>query len=375
MQTGFDYQKARKFMEEADLRCLMATSHDNVFYTSGADLMSIDMLKRLTVIILPREGDAVFAVHANEAALSRKGTWITDLRVYQGGEWEPLKPVGFVANILKQKALEHARVGIEMQEIPALYLEHLRTLLPAVEFVDAKPLFDRLRAVKTDAELRLLSTANMATAKAIAVAFEMARPGDSEREIAQNVIRLAYAYGADQVGFITLSAGENIFETHHVPSEYSIKPGDLVHVDFGCFFAGYMSDISRTAVVGPPDERQQRIYQVAVGAERATAQAMRAGAKIIEVHQAAKNFYESQGFSYDRAFIGHGLGIGCHEFPFLGATHGDWVLEPGMLFQVEPRVSLDEVTVHTEDSFIIVEGDQAKNVSEYRDVADMQVIR
>ncbi len=362
-------------MEEAGLKCLMATSHDNVFYTSGADLMSINMLKRLTVIFVPLEGDAVFAVHANEAALSRRGTWIEDLRVYQGGEWEPLEPVGFMAEVLEEKRLNTGRVGIEMQDVSALYLEHLRSLLPAVEFVDAKPLFDRLRAVKIDSELSLLSEANMATAKAITVAFEMARPGDSEREIAQNLMRLVYQYGADQVGFITLSAGENIFETHHVPSDYRIKAGDLVHVDFGGFFAGYMSDISRTAVVGPPDERQQRLYQVAVGVERATAQAMRAGAKIIEVHQAAKNFYESQGFSYDRAFIGHGLGIGCHEFPFLGATHGDWVLEPGMFFQVEPRVSLDEITVHTEDSFIIVEGDQAKNVSEDRDVAEMQVIR
>jgi Xaa-Pro aminopeptidase len=375
MKTGFDYEKARKFMEEADLQCLMATSHDNVLYTSGADLMAINMLKRLTVIFLPLEGEAVFAVHANEAALSRRGTWIKDLRVYQGGEWEPLTPVGFMAEVLQEKKLHNARLGIEMQEIPALYLEHLRRLLPAAEFVDAKPLFDRLRAVKTDWELKLLSEANMATAKAITAAFEMARPGDSERQIAQNLIRLAYEYGADQVGFITLSAGENIFETHHVPADYPIKPGDLVHVDFGCFFAGYMSDISRTAVVGPPDARQQRLYQVAVGAERAIAQAMRAGAKVIEVHQAAKDFYESQGFSYNQAFIGHGLGIGCHEFPFLGATHGDWVLEPGMFFQVEPRVRHDAITIHTEDSFIIVEGDQAKNVSEYRDIADMQVIR
>jgi len=126
--------------------------------------------------------------------------------------------------------------------------------------------------------------------------------------------------------------------------------------------------------VGEPDETQLRAYDVAVRAENATADAMVPGAKVMDVHNAVKGFYESEGLKYGRAFIGHGLGIGCHELPFLGPSHGEWVLEPGMFFQVEPSATMGRARVHTEDSFVVGE-DGAKNVSEYRDITDLQIIR
>jgi len=174
MKTGFDVAKTRKLMEEMGLDCAVATSHDNVFYSSGADIMTISMLKRLAAIFLPFDGEPVFGVHANEEVTARQSTWIKDLRVYKGGEWEPLKPIKFVADILKEKGLGDGRIGIEMLDMPALCFEYLRELLPSAEFLDCQPIFDRIRAVKSPEELKLLSEANMATAKAITVAFEMA---------------------------------------------------------------------------------------------------------------------------------------------------------------------------------------------------------
>jgi len=374
MRTGFDLNKARRLIKEEGLECIIATSHDNVLYSSGADLMAINMLNRLTAIILPLDSDPVFGVHVNEELLSSNSTWIRDLRIYEGGEWEPLKPLKFIGDVLKERNLTRARIGVEMFNMPSIYLAHLKEMLPLIEFVDCQNIFDRMRAVKSREELELLSEANLVTAKAINFAFEMARPRDTERKIAENLIRIAYEHGADQIGFITLGAGDNIFEIHHIPGSYEIKKGDLVHVDFACFFQGYMSDISRTAVVGEPDETQSKIYDTAVRAERAVADAMKEGVKIIDVHKAAKRFYESEGFTYNREFIGHSMGIGCHELPFLGPAHGDWVLESGMFFQIEPRVTLGPVTVHTEDSFII-SGGEAKNASEYRDVSKLQIIK
>ena len=374
MKTGFDLGKARRLMEELGLDVVVATSHDNVYYATHSEIMTISMLKRLAAAFLPLEGEPVFGVHANEEVTARETTWIEDLRVYEGGEWEPLKPIGFVAEVLKKMGLEDARVGFELLDVPGLCLDYLRELLPTAELVDCQPVFDKLRSVKSKEELRLLSEANMATAKAITVAFEMARPGDTEKEIARDMMDLTIEYGADSVAFMTFGAGRNVFETHHIPGDYKIKEGDLLHVDFGAFFDGYYSDISRMAVVGAPDADQTRAYEVAVGAEWAAAQAMTPGAAVIDVHNAVKDFYESRGHGYDRAFIGHGLGIGCHEYPFLGPSHGDWVLEPGMFFQVEPSLTIGKARVHTEDSFVITE-DGAENVSLYRDVSELQRIR
>jgi len=375
MKTGFDLTKSKELMKKIGVDCIIANSQDNVYYSSGAPISTITDLKRLAAIFIPLESEPVFGVHRNEQVTARQSTWIKDLRVYEGGEWEPLKAIKFVADVLKEKGLENKTIGIELLDMPALWADYLRRLLPLAKFIDAASIFDKMRSVKSAGELKLLSDANMATAKAITVAFEMAEPGYTEREMAHNMISLTLKYGADTVAFCLLGAGRNIFETHHVPDEYRIKKGDMIHVDFGMVWKGYMSDISRMAVVGEPDEDQLRAYELAVGAEHATAEAMVTGGKIINVHNAVKRFYESKGYEYSRAFIGHSIGIGCHELPFLGSVNGDWVLEPGMFFQVEPGMSIGDAKVHTEDSFIVTKRGPAKNVSEYRDITNLQVIK
>jgi len=281
----------------------------------------------------------------------------------------------FLAGVIKERGLAGKRIGLELMEMPGLWLDHLRKLLPGTEFVDGKPVLDVLKSIKSPEEIKHLSAANMATAKAITVAFEMARPGDTERDVALNMIDLTLEYGGDTVAFMCFGAGPNIFETHPVPGDYRLKKGDLVHTDFGCFFDGYCSDISRMAAVGEPNETQLKAYGIAVEAEQATAEAMQAGAKVIDVHNTVKEFYNSNGYEYNRAFIGHGIGIGVHEWPFLGPAHGDWVLKPGMFFQVEPSMLLDDVKIHTEDSFVVKPKGPAENVSLYRDVTELQVIR
>ena len=374
MITGFKLDKAREHMETHNLDCIIATSHDNVYYSSHSEIMTITTLKRLAAVFIPLDGDPVFGVHANERVTAEKTTWIKDLRVYEGGEWEPLKPIDFVADTIKELGCAGARIGVETLDIPGLCYDYMRKLLPEAKFTDCQPIFDKMRAIKSPEEIQHLSNINMATAKAITVAFEMAKPGDTEKEIAKNMIQLTLGYGADTVAFMTMGAGPNIWEVHHIPGEYKLQEGDLIHVDFGCVFDGYLSDISRMAVVKHADDTQLEAYRIAVEAEEATRKALNPGTKVIDVHNAVKEYYESQGHSYNRAFIGHGLGIGCHEYPFLGPSHGDWVLEEGMFFQVEPSLALDHVRVHTEDSFVVTRGG-GKNVSLYRDISELQVIR
>jgi len=374
MITGFKLDKAREHMKKQGLDCIIATSHDNVYYSSHSEIMTITMLKRLAAVFIPLDGEPVFGVHANEKVTAEETTWIKDLRVYEGGEWEPLKPIDFVAETIKEMGYAESRIGVETLDIPGMCMDHLRNQLPEAKITDCQPVFDKMRAVKSPEELRHMSRINMATAKAITVAFEIAKPGDSEKEIARNMINLTLSYGADTVAFMTMGAGPNIWETHHIPGDYKIKEGDLIHVDFGCLFDGYLSDISRMAVVKQPSESQLKAYKMAVDAERVTGAALSPGLPVSTVHNTVKEFYESNGYPYNRAFIGHGLGIGCHEYPFLGPSHGDWFLEEGMFFQIEPSVILGDSRMHTEDSFIVRKGG-GENVSEYRDVSELQVIR
>jgi Xaa-Pro aminopeptidase len=374
MITGFNLKRARDLMAKHNFDCIVATSHDNVYYSSYSEIMTINMLKRLAAVFIPLNREPVFGVHANEKVTAEETTWIKDIRVYEGGEWEPLKPIKFVADTLKELGLEDAKIGVETLDIPGLCFDYLRRLLPEAVLIDCQPIFDQMRMVKSPDELRHLSRINMATAKAITVAFEMASPGDTEKEIARNMINLALGYGADTVAFMTMGAGPHIWEIHHIPGQYKIQSGDLVHVDFGCIFDGYLSDISRMAVVNKADNTQLEAYMFAIKVERVVEELLIPGVKVMDVHNSVKGFYEKNGHYYNRAFIGHSLGIGCHEYPFLGPSHGDWVLEKGMFFQVEPSIAIGNARIHTEDSYII-QGTSSKNVSEYRDLTNLQIIK
>jgi len=148
MKTGFVLEKALELIEGMGLDCTVATSHDNVYYTTGSEIMTITMLKRLAAAFFPVDGEPTFGIHANEQVTAEKTTWIKDLRVYTGGEWEPLKAIDFVASVLKEKGLEKGRIGMEFIDMPVLCMDHLRKALPKAEIVDCQPLFDELRAVK-----------------------------------------------------------------------------------------------------------------------------------------------------------------------------------------------------------------------------------
>lgn len=367
-----DAGRCRTLMEQRNLDCMVATSRDNVYYCSDSD---IGVPLRLAPVFLFRDGDPVFGVHANAEVKARRTTWINDIRIYQGGEWIPLAVWDFIAAVLTEKGLETARIGLELLDVPGLAYDHIRTRLPRAEFVDCDTLFSVLRSVKSEDELQWLSKVNLLTAKAITIAFEMARPGDTEQKIARTMRCLLLEYGADRIAFLNLGAGVNTLEHHHVPAAYKLQKGDMVHVDFGGCWNGYMSDISRMAVVGEPTRKQLKAHRIIVNAMEDTVEALRSGLTVLDVHNAAKASYEKQGFRYPRVFIGHSLGIGAHETPLLGEAHGEWRVKPGMFFQVEPDFKEWGFRVHTEDSFIVRTQTPAEVVSEYKTVKNPQIIK
>jgi Xaa-Pro aminopeptidase len=373
-----DLKKVRRRMQEKGIDCMIATSRENVFYSSG---VWAGIPLRLVPVIIPLDKDPVILVHpsgsgAGEDITVRKTTWIKDVRTYQGGEWAPLLVWDAIKNVLIEKDLKKSTIGLEIFDIAGASYEYIQKQLPSAKFIGCELIFDELRSIKSEEELRLLTNANMSTAKALSHAFEMTSSGSTEIQMARNIMELILNYGANRINFLTLAAGSNIMEPHHTPSDYKIKEGDMVHVDVGGIWNGYGSDISRMAVVGKPTVEQNKAYEVIIKQMWDTAEAMQNGVTVLDVHKVAKRSYESQGFEYPRFFIGHSTGLRGHEHPFIGSFHGQWILKPNMFFQLEPsHVASEKIRVHYEDSFVIQEKGLAKNVSEYRNSWDLPIIK
>ncbi|HUL02890.1 MAG TPA: M24 family metallopeptidase, partial [Gemmatimonadales bacterium] len=118
-------------------------------------------------------------------------------------------------------------------------------------------------------------------------------------------------------------------------SDAALKPGDLIRFDLGCVYQGYRSDISRTAVLGTPTEKQLRYYNAARDGEKAAIAAMKPGVAVNQIFETAMRVTRANGMPhYERHHVGHGIGLEPYDPPTINAAAA-MPLEPGMVFCVE----------------------------------------
>ena len=223
-----------------------------------------------------------------------------------------------------------------------------------------RPLGDRLnrlRIVKTQAELALLKKAQTIGDQAFTYVLGEIRPGITELEIAAKLDYFMKSRGALGNSFDTIVAsGVNSAMPHAIPSEKKIESGDFVTMDFGCIYEGYCSDMTRTIVVGKAGKRQREIYDIVLQAQRAALDVIKAGMTGIQVDRAARDIIAEAGYgAYFRHALGHSVGLFIHEEPRL-SPKGKEVLREDVVVTVEPGIYLPGFGgVRIEDLVVITE--------------------
>jgi Xaa-Pro dipeptidase len=130
-----------------------------------------------------------------------------------------------------------------------------------------------------------------------------------------------------------------------------------LRVDVGGIFQGYQSDVARTAAIGRANEEQRSIYRRLREAERETIAAARPGVRACDLYATGKRALQQRGLSITSQAIGHGLGIGLHEFPVLQANENAEI-KPGMVLNIEPAVKDSQgFLYHIEDLFVVTAGE------------------
>ena len=164
----------------------------------------------------------------------------------------------------------------------------------------------------------------------------------SEKEIANELVIQLLRAGSDPgLPFEPIVAlGENSANPHAVPSDRALHRGDLLLVDWGASYRGYLSDITRTFTFGDVSSELINAGRIVVQANQAASAYGRAGVSAGEVDRAAREVIEAAGFG--EAFFhrtGHGLGLEAHEEPYIYAEN-KLILTPGMTFTIEPGIYL-----------------------------------
>ena len=224
-----------------------------------------------------------------------------------------------------------------------MYAEALLLLQEAVKprkSVAAGLLVDTLRICKTETEIEALARSAAQADRALKVGADACRPGVTEREVANKIATYFLQDGAEAVDFTIVASGPNGAFPHHHPGDRCLQTGDTVVIDIGATLNSYKSDVSRMVHLGEPPAEVYAIYQAVLKANQCAHEAAIAGVHARAVDHAARNSLERAGYaSYFIHRTGHGLGLEIHEPPWITAV-SDTLLEPGMVFSIEPGVYL-----------------------------------
>ena len=348
---------------------LAETGADGLLLSHGADLPWLTgyramPLERLTMLVLPREGEAVLLVPELEAPRVPALPAEVSVRPWSDGE----EPLDLVAGLLGGTV---SRLGVSDRAWAATVLG-LQERLPGAALFAASKVTSVLRAVKDEAEVAVLRMAS-AAADRVAAALqggEIRLSGRSEREVSAELSARLLAEGHRKVNFAIVGSGPNGASPHHEAGDRVIGRGDVVVCDFGGEFAlpgedvGYCSDITRTVAVGDPGGEVRECYEVLRAAQAAGVAAARQGAAAEDVDGAARSIIAEAGFG-DR-FVhrtGHGIGLEEHEDPYLVEGNTE-PLRPGHAFSVEPGIYLPGRFGMRLEDILVVEDESAEVLNE-----------
>jgi Xaa-Pro dipeptidase len=324
-------ERVRAWMESEDATAAYVSDPVSIGYLSG---FSSEPHERLLALVV-REGAAVLIVPGLEQESAAGAARGVEVRAWQDGS-DPWREVSAALDGTVKAA---GRLAVEKSHLPLAAWERLQAIAGAdATPLDVAPTIRAMRARKTPEELALLERAAGITDQVTLHALAMAEPGRSELEISAEIGLLVAQAGA-RLSFETIvGSGPNTALPHLRPSARQLRAGDLVMIDCGAALEGYKADITRTVVLGEPDQRQQEVFDAVLEAHDAAASTVRAGVTAGEVDEAARGVIRAAGlgdFFIHRT--GHGLGLEAHEDPSLDPGSAT-VLEAGMVVTVEPGV-------------------------------------
>lgn len=342
----FDHQRVDRLMEEAGLDVLVATSKHNVQYLLGgykfiffAAMDAIGHSRYLPVVIYEkgRPEHAAYVGNRMEGGEHHNNPFWTP--AVHTATWGTLDAVGLAAQHLQKIGKAGARIGVEPAFLPSDAYIELRKALPEAKVADATSVLERMRAIKTPQELEKLRTASELITDSMLAAIAGAHEGSTKREIIEALRRAETNRGLHfEYCLLTLGPSHN-----RASSSQAWQKGEVLSIDSGGNYHGYIGDLCRMAVLGEPDQQLQDLLAEIEAVQQAAFSKVRAGALGAELIAHAEATLKASPSAAFTDFFAHGMGLVSHEAPFLMTNHpvtyegvdAGRPLEAGMVLSVE----------------------------------------
>ena len=356
----FDTARLDRLMDEAGLDVLLVTSKHNVQYLLGGhrafffESMDAMGLSRYLPVVVYRKGapqQSGFFGHRMEGFQNEvKPFWVSEINTKSSGSVDVMeKAVDYVRKLLPNPK----RIGIEVAFLPVDSAAVLRKAFPDAEYVDALFVLERLRALKTPEELKKLRIASDAVIDSMQAVFDNFGPGATKAELTEALRREETMRGLT-FDYCLIAAGSSL---NRAPSDQRWEKGDVLSVDSGGNYHGYIGDLARMGVAGEPDAELIDLLAEVEAIEQASMQPIKSGALGKDIYAAADVVLGKSKLHNHIHFLAHGMGLVSHEAPRLtnsgpvpyDAYDADRPLETGMVVSVETTLQ------HPQRGFIKLE--------------------
>jgi Xaa-Pro aminopeptidase len=363
----FDVDHLDRLMAARDIDVLVATSKHNIRYLMGGysfyffSVMDAMGVSRYLPVFVYRQGRPELTLYI--------GNRLEAYEHERGSIWTPHVSVDCWGTIdAMERAIDHiretggaARIGIEAAFLP---LDAARALADGLEggaLVDATIMLERLRAIKRPEELALLETASDLVVASMLDVLGAHGPGATSRQLFDALALAETRRGLHfEYCLVTVGASHN-----RVPSADAVKEGDVVSLDSGANYRGYIGDLCRMGVAGEPDQELVDLLGEVEAVQQAARGAVVAGGRGGDTFVRAAAEIARQPHGAIMAFAAHGMGLVSHEAPRLTGTgfvpypgeDEDAPLQPGMVVSIE--TTLPHPTrgyVKLEDTVVVTEG-------------------
>ncbi len=327
--------KLRRIVRKAGLDVAALVPGANLFYLTG---LSFHLMERPLILLVPPEGDPAAILPALEVQKTTAAAAFP-IRIFSYSDVEGHLPA--FEQACQALGLAGKRIGVEGLRMRVVEGQLFQRCAPGCTIDAADDALMWLRMHKDAAETARMRQAIAISESALEETLAGVQPGLTERRIVTLLLSAMVNAGSEGNAFdpIVLS-GPNSALPHGIPSDRALQDGDLLLFDFGAMANGYMADITRTVAVGKVDPELVKVYETVLAANQAGIHAAKPGVPAQEVDRAARKVIADAGYGeYFMHRTGHGLGIDAHEGPYIREGNAQ-LLEPGMVFTVEPGIYL-----------------------------------
>jgi Xaa-Pro dipeptidase len=351
--------RLQQILKEASLDALVLNPGASLFYLTS---FHFHLMERPTVLIIPAAGTSSLVLPALEMLKVAQIPFHVDAIPYgdNPGEW----PQAFEkAALLLGKGKKV--IGIEPTCLRALEMDYLQQAFKAAEFRDASSQLSLARACKDNGEVAKIRQAVKIAETALENTLPFIHVGISEREISTELTLQLIRAGSDlNLAFQPIvSGGPNAANPHAEPSDRKLQTGDLLVIDWGAMYQGYVSDLTRTFAIGKVDPDYKKIVEITTRANEAGRNACRPGIPAGDIDRAARKVIVDAGYGdHFTHRTGHGIGLEGHEPPYIYAEN-DLILQPGMVFTVEPGIYLPAKNGARIEDNVLITADGAEILS------------